>query len=351
MAWTSKSAAYNHAHREFRSCHPKAISLEEKPMKTPTVLGTLLLSALIIGAGAATTFAITYTTLDDPAAAPGYTFAQGISGGNIVGWYDDASGGAHGFLYNGSTYTTLDDPLAQTSGFTEPRAISGGNIVGDYYDNSGFYHAFLYDGSTYATLNIPGPVGISGGNIINNAYAYHFDGSIYATLNDPLAGPQGTYASGVFGGNIVGYYLDSSNFGHGFLYDGSTFRTLDYPLGAIATTALGISGSNIVGFYYDSSDAAHAYLYNGSSYATLDDPPGTFLTVFLAIDGNTIVGTYYDELGYHGFVATVPEPSSIVIAALGFLGLFVFVRRRKPTLGTPRLSTVLVKREYAWNQK
>jgi hypothetical protein len=296
-----------------------------------------LAASLLFVAGPGTTLAITYTTLDDPL-APGHTFAQGISGGNIVGWYDDTSGGTHGFLYNGSTYTTLDDPLARPSGFTEPRAISGGNIVGDYYDNSGFSHAFLYNGSSYTTLNFPQPVGISGGNIINSAYAYHFDGSIYATLNDPLAGPQGTYASGVSGGNIVGYYLDTSSLGHGFLYDGSTFRTLDYPLGAIATVARGISGNNIVGYYFDSSYAAHAFLYNGSTYTTLDDPPGTFLTdAGLAIDGNRIVGTYYDAAGYHGFVATVPEPSSVVLAAVGFLGLFVFVLRRKTTLGTPWL--------------
>ena len=51
-------------------------------MKSQTMFKTLLLGALILAAGAGTTFAITYTTLDDPLAVPGYTEASGISGGN-----------------------------------------------------------------------------------------------------------------------------------------------------------------------------------------------------------------------------------------------------------------------------
>lgn len=39
-----------------------------------------------------------YTTLDDPNALPGNTFAEGINAeGEIVGYYNDASG-SHGFL-------------------------------------------------------------------------------------------------------------------------------------------------------------------------------------------------------------------------------------------------------------
>ena len=63
--------------------------------------------------------------------------------------------------------------------------------------------------------------------------------------------------------------------------------------------ATGISGGNIVGFYGDDSSSISIpnFLYNGSTYTTLDDPLATDGTYVSGIDGNTIVGTYCDELG------------------------------------------------------
>ncbi len=95
-------------------------------------------------------------------------------------------------------------------------------------------------------------------------------------------GTQGTFAYGIFGGNIVGYFNDSAGDSHGFLYNGSGYTTLDDPFGADGTVAYGISGNNIVGGYTDAS-------------------------------GNS-----------HGFVASVPEPSAFVLAALGVLGVIAW---------------------------
>jgi probable HAF family extracellular repeat protein len=56
----------------------------------------------------------------------------------------------------------------------------------------------------------------------------------YTTLDDPL-GPLGTSAQGInTSGQIAGYYLDSSNSSHGFLYSGGTYTTLDDPLASAA---------------------------------------------------------------------------------------------------------------------
>ena len=45
----------------------------------------------------------------------------------------------------------------------------------------------------------------------------------YTTLDDPL-GTLGTFAQGInTSGQIAGYYLDSSNSSHGFLYSGGTY--------------------------------------------------------------------------------------------------------------------------------
>ena len=111
------------------------------------VLAVLFAIALWVGPVAATTF----TALD----LPGY--AHGISGNNIVGYYSDQTG-VHGYLYDGSTLTTLDDPSETFGG---PRngtwlwGISGSNILGSYWDSSGGLHYFeatVPEPSTFALL-------------------------------------------------------------------------------------------------------------------------------------------------------------------------------------------------------
>src|SRR5215469_4223673 len=122
-------------------------------MKRTTLMRAALLCCLAAGGPAKAGF----KTLDVPSATGG-TFVWGIDGGNIVGYYTDGTGD-HGFLYNGSTYTTLDDPLA-TKGFTHAYGISGNNIVGSYIDATGF-HGFLYNGSSYTTLDNPLATGLT----------------------------------------------------------------------------------------------------------------------------------------------------------------------------------------------
>src|SRR5579864_7408962 len=110
--------------------------------------------ALIATAATPASAAYTFTTLDVPAGTD--TEAAGISGGTIVGIYS-ANGVNHGFVYNGGTFTTLDDPSAAPGGTTYPSGVSGSTIVGSYYvagSGSGF-HGFIYDGSTYTTLDDP----------------------------------------------------------------------------------------------------------------------------------------------------------------------------------------------------
>ncbi len=214
------------------------------------------MAVLLWAAAASPSLAITYTTIDDPLAGPYGTFAAGFSGGNIVGGYYDSLRVNHGFLYNGSTYTTLDDPL----------------------------------------------------------------------------GTQGTIADGISGNNIVGSYTDSLQVNHGFLYNGSTCTTLDDPLALTqgeGTFAEGIDGNNIVGFYEDAS-GQHGFLYNGTTWTALDDPLASRRggTIAIGISGNNILGYYTDATGMlHGFLTTVPEPSTFVLAALGFLSVIAWRRR------------------------
>lgn len=151
--------------------------------------------------------AYNFTPLDYPNSTMTHAFS--IDAENIVGEYWDLSG-VHGFLYDGSTWTSLDYP-GTTIG-THAYGISGSNIVGYYYDASGT-HGFLYDGTNWTSLNYPG--------------------ALY------------TYVTGISGGNIVGYYLDGNLGGHGFLYDGTNWIPLNYP-GASSTSAYGIDGGGVV---------------------------------------------------------------------------------------------------------
>ena len=185
----------------------------------------------------------TYTTIDDPNATGG-TVVGGISGNNIVGYYTGPNGSdAQGFLYNGTTYTTVDDPNATENNSSGPNGtyvagISGNDIVGYYFEGTGPHgggstsHGFIYNGSTYVSID------------------------------DPNANSFGTVVTGIDGNNIVGYYFTSSG-SAGFLYNTSTSAFSTIADGAY-TYPSAISGSDIVGDLQSGS-----FLYNGSTFSLL----------------------------------------------------------------------------------
>ena len=107
-----------------------------------------------------------------------------------------------------------------------------------------------------------------------------------------------TYAFGIDGGNIVGYYSDSSK--HGFSYDGSAYSTVAYP-GKSNTYAYGIDGDYIVGggdrrgFKYDrTTDAGIAANYTSIQLPNEmgNEIGGTGYVYPRDIDGSKIVGHF-----------------------------------------------------------
>jgi hypothetical protein len=162
------------------------------------------------------------------------------------------------------------------------KGIDGSNLIGDYIDTSRKWHRFLYDGTTWTTLdNLPGsPTGISGNNIVGC------------------------------------YYYDTHDYS--YLYDGTSWVTL-LP-DATNTRIEGIDGSNIVGNYYGDAGAVHSFLYNlDTQIWTLLSFPGAKYTEVYDIDGSNIVGSYEDRYGTHGFIATIPEPVTILLFGIGGL--------------------------------
>jgi hypothetical protein len=175
------------------------------------------------------------------------TRAWGIDGNNIVGEYDDATG-SHGFQYDAFTqsWTTINSPFT----LAMPRDISGVRIVGSYHGANNSSHGFLFDGASWMTFDDPlqavdgEALGISGSNVVgwyDNPHGldhgYFYDGTTFTTLDYPSA-TGNTIAFGVSGNRVVGVYSNAQGGGHGFLAivpEPSTLLLLT--LGGFALTA------------------------------------------------------------------------------------------------------------------
>lgn len=289
---------------------------------------------------AAASAELMYTSLAHPLAGQGGTIASDVEGNRIIGNYFDASGASHAFVYDGTTWTTLDHPSAALPRGTAAFGISNGVICGTYVNAAGRTLGFLYDGITWTTLARPplgaGPVdtfarGISGDTVVGYsiesllARGFSYDGVTFSDLIVP--GAVGTFPDDIDSGRIVGTYEDLLG-SHGFISTGGVPITLDHPLGTpLGTSLTGVDGSDIVGNYIRLPDAtSHGFLFDGSGFTPVDFPGATDTTVN-GIGGAQVVGSYRDDSGaIRGFVATIPEPAGALMIALG---LYPVARRRR----------------------
>lgn len=104
-------------------------------------------------------------------------------------------------------------------------------------------------------------------------------------------------------------------------FDGTTFTTIDVPGGRLIQASGINDGGQIVGRYDDpiGSNTGHGFLDSDGSFTPID-VPGARSTYATGInDGGQIVGRYDDTPP-----GSLPEPSSLLLLAVGVLGLAVW---------------------------
>jgi uncharacterized membrane protein len=187
---------------------------------------------------------------------------------------------------------------------------------GFYIAQGGINHGFLRKSNgTFTTVDFPGTtfnqlLGLNDvaqaagyyadSSNIDHAYIYNEAGGVFLVIVIPAA-VEGSQATGINNlGQISGFYIDSRGINHGFLLIAGTFKTLDFP-GSTFTQALGLNNKGlVVGAYLDSGGNSHGFIYdtNGKSYQSIDDPNGIGTTVINGINDNgQIVGFYVDSNG------------------------------------------------------
>ncbi len=293
-------------------------------MKT---LITILVAVLACGTGSVV--AETWMNLDYPGSS--HSQPNGISDKNIVGYADGI-----GYIYNGTTWTDFNPPNSggiASSGL----GIDGNKIVGSYYGDDSKWHCFLYDGVRWNVFdNVPGAIymelyDVSGTSIVGNYYSSAtrnnhgllFNGTTWATMDYP--GATSTYLRSIDGNKVVGFQEGAPNGDGSFLYDGTIWVDLNMP-GATSTYISGIDGDHMVG-WYNHDGLMSGFLYDGTTWATIE-PQGAKWSHAYGISGDTIVGRYGDGnwQNDHGFIYTIPEPSTIILL---FSGLSALLLRRK----------------------
>jgi uncharacterized membrane protein len=316
-------------------------------------LGALMLALSYPAAGAMAGYQ--FRTVNDPSAA-GNSEVTGITNsGQIVGYSLGSDNAYHGFVAtpSGGTFHFVSYNAPNVSDTFINGINSSGQLVGSV-DVNGLFSGFLgsTSNSKVMPLAVPGStntfaygindsgqaVGTYSVISTTNSYVAGFmtsdRGTTFTRLEDPEA-DNFTEARGINeNGTIVGDYRDSSFVIHGFLatpgHGGTySYTTLDDPSAVGATVILGINSLNqVVGYYDGSGNETHGFVatHVGSTYTftNLDDPRGVRGTYGSGIDDSgTVVGFYFDtHTVSHGFIASaIPEPSSLVLMAIGALGL------------------------------
>jgi probable HAF family extracellular repeat protein len=206
-----------------------------------------------------------YTTIDYPGAQ--YSYALGINDkGQIVGLAEPV-----GYLYdlNSQSFTSIQYPRAL---YSYPVAINNASSIAGYFQKRDLvYQGFEVVNRGFAEIVPPNSTAafVTGIDTVGDLFGYaQINGSYsnflfrqgqFRTINIPASAAfvLGTNPAGTA---LVGYYQAFSGT-KGFVLRNRVLQTLSFP-GAITTIASGINASGeVVGYFIDSSDVTHGFLW------------------------------------------------------------------------------------------
>jgi probable HAF family extracellular repeat protein len=285
------------------TAHPKA------PRRSVTALP----DAVALGLAKAKVYK--FTTLDYPGAAFSSVIDTNVSTalGNFLFDPNNPSSTNFPFTWSGGVYRILTVPgstLAAATGINTP-----GQIVGYYVDNAGSAHGFLDDKGTVTSINCPGATGTIVFDINDSG---QFAGTYVGTGNDQhgfvdragvcipidFPGAVNTNATGINSeGDVVGIWEDSALNLHSFLYSAGAglFTGLDFPFG-VTTQAVGINDAGeISGSYFDGISSSHGFIYSDGAFTRIDVVGANGTALGRIRNNGVITGNFTDALSeIHG---------------------------------------------------
>ncbi len=311
------------------------------PILATAAVSGLFAAASPVRAGVAYVF----KDIDVPGSKAGTTSVAAIDNlDRIVGWYEDAKGVSHGYVYANGKYAPFNVPGAtstQLSGVNER-----GQIVGTYV-RGGTPYGFLDTFGVIRKLVDPRvptftPLGINDrGQVLGGA-----------CQGSHACGPHLLYSGGVFtdvtadgggdsslsGLNNRGQFVGSFYgmlYRYGFIVGNDAGSTeIVYPNERWGTLAFGMNDLDQVVGLYKTTDGSmampqsHGFLYTSGAYFTVD-ARGAAQSVLTGIDdrGDLIgyAGSWPDPQDGRPFLAirdpAAPEASTWAMMAVGFAGL------------------------------
>jgi uncharacterized membrane protein len=244
--------------------------------------------------------------------------------GAIVGLLNSGSGTSFhttGFLFSGGKFTHFRFPGSADTFANDINkngvivgTFRGANGAGSFMVQNGVFHQVTLPGFPNASTSANGVndlgdiVGVFTRNGSNVGFLLH-QGKLTIISFPGAAG--GTFPSSINNqGVIVGNYLtgEQRDGSHGFMWKSGAFTNIEFP-GAVATQPTKISNNgDVVGTYVDSTQFEHGFSFDAGRFSTIDFPGAQGTQVFAVNKFDNVLGlfaTSKDNGMFKGFCSSV----------------------------------------------